>query len=84
MIKNVKIMKMKFIYVVLVALLLGSQMTLSAQNRDNKEKKQRPTQEQMMQMQTNQIVKTLMLDDATAAGLREISERTARVPHDEP
>ena len=48
MIKNVKIMKMKFIYVVLVALLLGSQMTLSAQNRDNKEKKQRPTQEQMM------------------------------------
>ena len=39
MIKNVKIMKMKFIYVVLVALLLGSQMTLSAQNRDNKEKK---------------------------------------------
>ena len=62
MIKNVKIMKMKFIYVVLVALLLGSQMTLSAQNRDNKEKKQRPTQEQMMQMQTNQIVKTLMLD----------------------
>ena len=67
MIKNVKIMKMKFIYVVLVALLLGSQMTLSAQNRDNKEKKQRPTQEQMMQMQTNQIVKTLMLDDATSA-----------------
>ena len=67
MIKNVKIMKMKFIYVVLAALLLGSQMTLSAQNRDNKEKKQRPTQEQMMQMQTNQIVKTLMLDDATAA-----------------
>ena len=60
-------MKMKFIYVVLAALLLGSQMTLSAQNRDNKEKKQRPTQEQMMQMQTNQIVKTLMLDDATAA-----------------
>ena len=59
MIKNVKIMKMKFIYVVLAALLLGSQMTLSAQNRDNKEKKQRPTQEQMMQMQTNQIVKTL-------------------------
>ena len=71
MIKNVKIMKMKFIYVVLAALLLGSQMTLSAQNRDNKEKKQRPTQEQMMQMQTNQIVKTLMLDDATAAMLRD-------------
>ena len=55
MIKNVKIMKMKFIYVVLVALLLGSQMTHSDQNRDYKEKKQRPTQEQMMQMQQRQL-----------------------------
>ena len=68
-------MKMKFIYVVLVALLLGSQMTLSAQNRDNKEKKQRPTQEQMMQMQTNKIVKTLMLDDATAAKFTPVYEK---------
>ena len=68
-------MKMKFIYVVLVALLLGSQMTLSAQNRDNKEKKKRPTQEQMMQMQTNQIVKTLMLDDATAAKFTPVYEK---------
>ena len=42
MIKNVKIMKMKFIYVVLVALLLGSQMTLSAQNRDNRERNNVP------------------------------------------
>ena len=75
MIKNVKIMKMKFIYVVLVALLLGSQMTLSAQNRDNKEKKQRPTQEQMMQMQTNQMVRALMLDDATAAKFTPIYEK---------
>ena len=75
MIKNVKIMKMKFIYVVLAALLLGSQMTLSAQNRDNKEKKQRPTQEQMMQMQTNQIVKTLMLYDATAAKFTPVYEK---------
>ena len=45
-------MKMKFIYVLLGALLLGSQMSLSAQNNDNREKKQRPTQEQMVQMQT--------------------------------
>ncbi len=50
-------------------------MTLSAQNRDNKEKKQRPTQEQMMQMQTNQIVKTLMLDDATAAKFTPVYEK---------
>ena len=29
-------MKTKFIYVVLMALFLGSQMTLSAQNKENK------------------------------------------------
>ena len=33
-------MKTKFIYVVLMALFLGSQMTLSAQNEENKERKQ--------------------------------------------
>lgn len=60
-------MKTKFMYVVLAVLLMGSQMTLSAQNTDDREKKQCPTPEQMMQMQTKQIVKTLMLDDATAA-----------------
>ena len=36
-------MKTKFIYVILAVLLMGSQMTLSAQNTDNKQKKQRPT-----------------------------------------
>ena len=36
-------MKTKFIYVVLMALFLGSQMTLSAQNKENKERKQHPT-----------------------------------------
>ena len=60
-------MKMKFSYVILAALLMGSQMSLSAQNKDNKERKQRPTPEQMTQMQTNQMIRTLMLDDATAA-----------------
>ena len=67
-------MKTKFIYVMMAALLIGSQ-TISAQNKDNKEKKQRPTQEQMMQMQTNQIVKTLMLDDATAAKFTPVYEK---------
>ena len=68
-------MKMKFIYVLLGALLLGSQMSLSAQNNDNREKKQRPTQEQMVQIQTNQMVKTLMLDDATAAKFTPVYEK---------
>ena len=54
---------------------MGSQMTLSAQNTDNKEKKQRPTQQQMMQMQVDQMVKTLMLDEATAAKFTPVYEK---------
>ena len=54
-------MKTKFIYVVLMALFLGSQMTLSAQNKENKERKQHPTPEQMMQMQTNQMVRLSLI-----------------------
>lgn len=68
-------MKMKFIYVILAALLIGSQMPLSAQNKDNKERKQRPTPEQMTQMQTNQMVKALMLDDATATKFTPVYEK---------
>lgn len=68
-------MKTKFIYVILAVLLMGSQMTLSAQNTDNKEKKQRPTPEQMTQMQTNQMVKILMLNDATAAKFTPVYEK---------
>lgn len=68
-------MKIKFIYVILAVLLMGSQMTLSAQNTDNKEKKQRPTPQQMVQMQTNQMVKILMLDDATAAKFTPVYEK---------
>ena len=68
-------MKMKFIYVILAALLMGSQMSLSAQNKDNKERKQRPTPEQMTQMQTNQMIKALMLDDATAAKFTPVYEK---------
>ena len=42
-------MKTKFIYVILAALLIGSQ-TISAQNKDNKTNKQRPTPEQMLSL----------------------------------
>lgn len=68
-------MKMKLIYVVLTALLIGSQMPISAQNKSNRVRKQRPTQEQMVQMQTNNMVKTLMLDDATAAKFTSVYEK---------
>ena len=63
-------MKTKFIYVVLMALFLGSQMTLSAQNKENKERKQHPTPEQMMQMQTNQMVR-VMTDAEIAKMLKD-------------
>ena len=76
-------MKTKFIYVVLMALFLGSQMTLSAQNKENKERKQHPTPEQMMQMQTNQMVRALMLDDATAAKFTPIYEKYLKELRDE-
>ena len=66
-------MKTRFIYVLLAVLLMGSQ-TISAQNKDNKDNKQRPTPEQMMQRQTNLMVKTLMLDDATAAKFTPVYE----------
>ena len=68
-------MKTKFIYVFLAALMMGSLVTLSAQNNGNKDKKQRPTQEQMIQMQTDRMVKSLMLDDATAAKFTPVYEK---------
>lgn len=67
-------MKTKFTYVFLTVLLIGGQ-TLFAQNKENKTNKQRPTPEQMVQRQTNQMVKTLMLDDATAAKFTPIYEK---------
>lgn len=67
-------MKTKFIYLLLAILLIGGQ-TISAQNKDHKDNKQRPTPEQMMQWQTNRMVKTLMLDDATAAKFTPVYEK---------
>ena len=66
-------MKTKFIYLLMATLLMGSQ-TLSAQNKNNKDNKERPTPEQMVQRQANQMVKTLMLDDATAAKFTPVYE----------
>lgn len=60
-------MKAKFIYVFLTCLMIGGQFSLSAQNQVNKDKRQRHTPEQFMERQTNQMVNTLMLDDAAAA-----------------
>lgn len=62
-------MKMKFIYAFLACLMIGSQLGLAAQNQTDKDKnrKKRQTPEQLMERQTNQMVRTLMLDDAATA-----------------
>lgn len=65
----------KSMYVLLAVLFIGSQMTLSAQNKADRTGKQRPTQEQMIQLQSSQMVKTLMLDDATAAKFTPVYTR---------
>lgn len=60
-------MKRNFVFALATALLLGSQLSLSAQNPQAKPRKQRATPEQIEQRQCNQMIKTLLLDDATAA-----------------
>lgn len=60
-------MKARFVYVFLACLMAGCQFTLSAQNQANKENRKRRTPEQFMERQTGQMVRALMLDDATAA-----------------
>ena len=60
-------MKTKFIYAFLTCLVMGCQLSVSAQNQVNKGKKMNRTPEQFMERQTHQMVKTLMLDDAATA-----------------
>ena len=60
-------MKTKFIYAFLTCLVMGCQLSVSAQNQVNKGKKMNRTPEQFMERQTHQMVKTLMLDDAVTA-----------------
>lgn len=66
-------MKTRLMYLVLAVFLMGGQV-VSAQNKDNKDGKQRPTLEQVMKKQTNMMVEALMLDDATAAKFTPVYE----------
>ncbi len=68
-------MKTKFMYVV-VALLLGCQMTISAQDsKDSKAPKHHFDPAKMMAMQASQMARVLMLDDATAAKFTPVYEK---------
>lgn len=61
-------MKTKKFLMVLVALFMGSQVALFAQEKkEGKAERRHFNKEQMQEMQCNQIIKGLALDDATAA-----------------
>lgn len=59
-------MKRKVFYLML-ALLIGGQVSVLAQNQQKKNNKRKFTPEQLMERQTNQMMEALMLDDETAA-----------------
>lgn len=68
-------MKTRFFYVILSVMLMSSQALLMAQNSDGQTKRERPSQEEVIQMQTNHMIKALMLDDATAAKFSPVYEK---------
>lgn len=61
-------MKTRKFLMVLVAIFMGSQVALFAQEKkDTRPERKQLNKEQMQEMQCNQIIKGLALDDATAA-----------------
>ncbi|WP_373736920.1 hypothetical protein [Bacteroides heparinolyticus] len=68
-------MKTRIAYVWIAALFVGSLTTVSAQEKKTDEKKQPPTQEEMVKMQAGRKVKELLLDDATAAKFTPLYEK---------
>ena len=61
-------MRTKFFLMVLAAIVMGSQVTLFAQEKkETKSERRQFNKEQMLEIQCNQIIKGLALDDATAA-----------------
>ena len=60
-------MRTKFFLMMLAAIVMGSQVTLFAQEKKGAKPERRQfNKEQMLEMQCNQIIKGLALDDATA------------------
>lgn len=68
-------MRTSLFYLILSVMLMSSQAFVKAQNSDDKARKQRPNQEEVIQMQTNHMIKALMLDDATAAKFSPVYEK---------
>ena len=78
-------MRTKFFLMMLAAIVMGSQVTLFAQEKKGAKSERRQfNKEQMLEIQCNQIIKGLALDDATTAkftrhmgACRNIANRTA-------
>ncbi|GAE17343.1 hypothetical protein IX307_000261 [Bacteroides pyogenes] len=68
-------MKTKIVYVMAIALFMAGHSSVFAQVKDNREKKEVPTQEQVIKMHVDRAVKALMLDDATAAKFTPVYEK---------
>ena len=60
-------MRTKFFLMVLADIVMGSQVSLFAQEKkETKSERRQFNKEQMLEIQCNQIIKGLALDDATA------------------
>ena len=58
----------KYLFMIMAALMmLGGSITVNAQNMQNGKERKHLTEEQVIQLRTDKMVQTLMLDDATSA-----------------
>ena len=72
-------MRTKFFLMMLAAIVMGSQVTLFAQEKKGAKSERRQfNKEQMLEIQCNQIIKGLALDDATTAKFIPVYKQTPK------
>ena len=74
-------MKTKYFWMLVVAFVMGTQV-INAQANKPKEKKKRPTMEQISEMQSRRIVDELGLDDKTAAKFTDVYKKYMKEMND--
>ena len=73
-------MRTKFFLMMLAAIVMGSQVTLFAQEKKGAKSERRQfNKEQMLEIQCNQIIKGLALDDATTAKFIPVDRKSTRL-----
>ena len=74
-------MRTKFFLMVLAAIVMGSQVTLFAQEKKGAKSERRQfNKEQMLEIQCNQIIKGLALDDVTATKFIPVLQSATGIP----